>query len=95
MHLLLALTDTSVLELATRTVMITAKLSAPILVVSLAVGLAISLVQSVTQIQEVTLTFVPKLAAVGLVIVLGGHWMLDELVSFTNSLFDVVPQLIR
>jgi len=94
-HLLLALTDTSVLELATRTVMITAKLSAPILVVSLAVGLAISLVQSVTQIQEVTLTFVPKLAAVGLVIVLGGHWMLDELVSFTNSLFDVVPQLIR
>jgi len=92
--MLLALTDTSVLELATRTMFVTAKLSAPILVVSLAVGLAISLVQSVTQIQEVTLTFVPKLAAVGAVIVFGGHWMLDELVGFTTSLFDVVPQLI-
>jgi flagellar biosynthetic protein FliQ len=94
-NLILALTDTSVLELATRTMFVTAKLSAPILVVSLAVGLAISLVQSVTQIQEVTLTFVPKLAAIGAVIIVSGHWMLDELVGFTHGLFDVVPQLIQ
>jgi flagellar biosynthetic protein FliQ len=92
---LLALTDTSVIELATRTILLTAKLSAPILVVSLTIGLAVSLVQSVTQIQEVTLTFVPKLAGVGLVLVVGGHWMLDELVGFTTGLFEIVPQLIQ
>lgn len=92
---LLALTDTSVIELATRTILLTAKLSAPILVVSLAIGLGVSLVQSVTQIQEVTLTFVPKLAGVGLVIVVSGHWMLDELVGFTTGLFEIVPQLIQ
>ena len=95
MNYLLALTDTSVLEIATRTIMITAKLSAPILIVSLVVGLAISLVQSVTQIQEATLTFVPKLAAIGVVVIVSGHWMLDELIDFTNSMFDLVPQLIQ
>jgi flagellar biosynthesis protein FliQ len=93
--MLLALTDTSVLELATRTMLVTAKLSAPILVVSLAIGLGVSLVQSITQIQEPTLTFVPKLAAIGGVILFSGHWMIEELVGFTHSLFDVVPQLIQ
>jgi flagellar biosynthetic protein FliQ len=49
----------------------------------------------VTQIQEVTLTFVPKLIGVGLVLMLGGHWMLAELVGFTNHLFDMVPRLLQ
>jgi flagellar biosynthesis protein FliQ len=93
--MLLAMTDTSVLELATRTMLITAKLSAPILTVSLAIGLGVSLIQSVTQIQEATLTFVPKLAAIGAVILFSGHWMIEELVGFTHSLFDTVPQLIQ
>ena len=88
------MTDASVIELATRTIIVTGKLCAPILVVSLSIGIAISLLQSVTQVQEVTLTFVPKLAGVGLVIVFGGHWMLDELVGFTRSLFEIVPQLL-
>ena len=67
----------------------------PILIVSLAVGLAVSLFQSVTQIQEVTLSFVPKLVGVGLVLMLGGHWMLAELIGFTNHLFDMVPRLLQ
>jgi flagellar biosynthetic protein FliQ len=87
--------DTSVIEIAVQTMIICAKLCAPILVMSLAVGLAVSLFQSVTQIQEVTLTFVPKLIGVGLVLMLGGHWMLGELVGFTNHLFDMVPQLLQ
>lgn len=87
--------ETSVIDIATDTLLVTAKLSAPILVVSLALGLAVSLVQSVTQVQEHTLTFVPKLAGVAVVIVVAGHWMLTELVSFTTQLFDLLPDLLR
>lgn len=87
--------DTSVVEIAVQTMIICAKLSAPILVMSLAIGLVVSLFQSVTQIQEITLTFVPKLIGIGLVLMLSGHWMLGELIGFTNRLFDMVPQLLQ
>jgi flagellar biosynthetic protein FliQ len=85
--------DATVLEIALQAIIIAAKLSAPILLVTLAVGFGISLLQSVTQIQEVTLTFVPKLAAVALVILFAGNWMLAEMVSFTQRLYDMIPQL--
>ena len=88
------MTDTSVVEIATQTMIVCAKLSAPVLLVSLAIGLGVSLIQSVTQIQEVTLTFVPKLIGVGLVVVVGGHWMLAEMVAFTERLFDMIPGLL-
>jgi flagellar biosynthetic protein FliQ len=87
--------DTSVLEIAIQAMILTAKITAPFLAVSLAVGFAVSLFQSVTQVQEVTLTFVPKLAAIGLVLAVGGHWMLSELVSYTTQLFDKIPQLLQ
>lgn len=87
--------DTSVIEIATQTLIVAAKLSAPILIVSLALGLAVSLVQSVTQVQEHTLTFVPKLAGVAVVIMVAGNWMLSELMGFTTHLFDLIPDLIR
>lgn len=87
------MTDTSVLEIALQAMIIAGKLSAPILLVTLAVGFGISLIQSVTQIQEVTLTFVPKLVAVALVILLAGNWMLAELVSFTGGLYEMIPRL--
>jgi flagellar biosynthetic protein FliQ len=85
--------DAAVLEIALQAIIIAAKLAAPILLVTLAVGFAISLLQSVTQIQEVTLTFVPKLGAVALVIMLAGNWMLAELVSFTEALYEGIPRL--
>ena len=88
------MTDTTVIEIAMRMMTVTAKVAAPILITSLVIGLAISLFQSVTQIQEVTLTFVPKLAGVALVIVVSGHWMLGQLISFTHQLFDLIPRLI-
>ena len=88
------MTDADVVEIAVQAIMISAKLAAPILIVSLAIGLGVSIMQSVTQIQEVTLTFVPKLVGVGLVIVLAGHWMLREIIAFTQTLFTELPSLI-
>jgi flagellar biosynthetic protein FliQ len=87
--------DTSIVEIGVQTTIICAKLCAPILLVSLGVGLAVSLFQSVTQIQEATLAFVPKLVGVALVLAVGGHWMLAELVGFTNQLFAMVPRLLQ
>ena len=71
-----------------------AKLSAPVLITALVVGFAISLIQSITQIQEVTLSFVPKAIAVALVLLISGHWMIAEMVSFTNALFEKIPGLL-
>ena len=88
------MTDTAVIEIAIQTMMITAKLAAPILIVSLAIGVAISLIQSVTQVQEYTLTFVPKLGGIALVIVVAGNWMLHEIVRFTQQLFATLPTLL-
>ena len=87
------MTDTAVLEIALQAILIAAKLCAPILLVTLAVGFGISLLQAVTQIQEVTLTFVPKLVAVALVILVAGNWMLAEMVSFTGELYEMIPRL--
>ena len=86
--------DAAVMDIAVQAMIITLKLAAPILAVSLAIGVAISLLQSVTQVQEFTLTFVPKLAGIALVIVVTGSWMLHELISFTQDLFARVPTLI-
>ncbi|HEX8972497.1 flagellar biosynthesis protein FliQ [Oryzihumus sp.] len=88
------MTDSAVVHLAVEAMIIAMKLAAPILIVSLAIGFGISLMQSVTQIQEVTLSFVPKLLGVALVILVTGHWMLGEVVDFTRQLFDTLPQLL-
>ena len=70
------------------------KLAGPILVATLVVGLALSVVQSATQIQESTLTFVPKLAVAAVILVLTGAWSLRVLESFTRELFATIPQLV-
>jgi flagellar biosynthetic protein FliQ len=59
------------------------------------VGVAIGLVQSITQLQEQTLTFVPKFVATGVVIIVAGSWMLNEMVFFTQELLDMVPDLVH
>lgn len=87
--------DTAVIEIALQTMLVALKLSAPILVTSLVIGFAISLFQSMTQIQEFTLSFVPKLVGVGVALLVCGNWMLHELMSFTVDLFARVPDLLR
>ena len=87
------MTDTAVLEIALQAILVAAKLCAPILLVTLAVGFGISLLQAVTQNQEVTLTFVPKLVAVAVVVMVAGNWMLHEMVGFTSDLYELIPRM--
>ncbi|HEY1741299.1 MAG TPA: flagellar biosynthetic protein FliQ [Acidimicrobiia bacterium] len=89
------MTDTNVTQIAIQSILLATKLAGPVLLVSLLIGLAVGLIQSATQIQEQTLTFVPKLVGIALVIVLAGNWMLGQIISFTQNLFDMVPSLIR
>jgi flagellar biosynthetic protein FliQ len=88
------MTETTVLHLAMQTMVIIAKMCAPMLLTSLAVGFGISMFQSATQIQEFTLSFVPKIIAVGIAILVSGHWMLTTMIDFTNQLFASLPSLI-
>ncbi|KRF37447.1 flagellar biosynthesis protein FliQ [Nocardioides sp. Soil805] len=88
------MTDTTVINIALQTMVVALKLSAPILVTSLVIGFTISLFQSMTQIQEFTLAFVPKLVGVGLALLISGGWMLQTLVDFTRDLFAMVPTLL-
>jgi flagellar biosynthesis protein FliQ len=88
-------TDHEVINIAVQSILLATKLAAPILIVALGIGLAIGLLQSATHIQEQTLTFVPKLAGIALVILIAGHWMLGETVAFTHSLFNMIPQLLQ
>lgn len=85
----------AVLDIGLAGLLTAAKLAAPLLITSLLVGFIISLFQSMTQIQEITLTFVPKLIAVGIALVLAGHWMITEIVEFTHMLFDRIPTLVN
>lgn len=84
----------AVLDIALDALVLSAKLSAPVLVTALVVGFVVSLVQSVTQIQEVTLSFVPKALAAAVALLVCGHWMITELVSFTQELFARIPGLV-
>lgn len=86
--------DSAVLEVMSQAMMAAATLAAPVLLTSLAVGLMMGLIQSATQLNEPTLAFVPKFIAVGLVLLLSGGWMLQEMVSFTQELFERVPGMV-
>jgi len=70
-------------------------LSMPMLLVALVVGVAISLFQAVTQIQEMTLTFVPKIIAVFLILVLAAGWMIEKMVAYTQHIFNSIPGLLN
>jgi flagellar biosynthetic protein FliQ len=87
-------TDADITDIAVQTMMLAAKVAAPILLTSLLVGFAISLFQAATQIQEPTLSFVPKVIAVSIALLVTGNWTLSELVSFTHQLFAMLPHLL-
>ena len=88
------MTDTQIVQIALQAMTITAKMCAPILVTALLIGFAISLFQSVTQIQEATLSFVPKAIGVGLALLFSGNWMLQEMITYTSQLFEKLPTLL-
>jgi flagellar biosynthetic protein FliQ len=70
-------------------------LAAPILLVAMVVGLVISILQATTSIQEQTLTFVPKIAAILLVLALLGSWMFGSLANYTRELFSMIPAMAK
>ena len=82
------MTGAEVLDVSRDAIWTIVKVSAPLLVVGLVVGVAISLIQALTQINETSLVFIPKFMAVGTALFLAGAWMLERLGGFARSLFD-------
>ncbi len=89
------MTPETVMAIAQRALEITLLLSAPLLLTALVTGLLVSAFQAATQINEMTLSFIPKLLAVSLALVVAGPWMLKQLVSYTHELIASIPGLIN
>ena len=88
------MTEDTVIQLVVGAVELALKVGLPLLLIGLAVGLVISVFQAITQIQEQTLTFIPKILATVAVLVIGGPWMLDQLLGYTTDLWTAIPDLI-
>jgi flagellar biosynthetic protein FliQ len=87
------MTETYLITFTQNALMVTIMVSAPILLASLIIGSLISLIQAATQINEVTLTFVPKMVGIILIFALLGGWMGQQLISFTMNIFASLPTL--
>ena len=83
-----------VVSLATQAMSLALKLALPLLGVGLVVGVVVSIIQAVTQIQEQTLSFIPKVLAMAAVLVIGGPWMLNQLLSYTSDLWTSIPSMV-
>jgi flagellar biosynthesis protein FliQ len=84
-----------VMTVGSRALEITLMLAAPLLLVALVTGLIVGAFQAATQINEMTLSFIPKLIAMAVTLVVAGPWMLKVLVSYTRELFESIPGLIN
>ncbi len=83
-----------VVEIGQEALWVAVLLAAPILLTALAIGLAIGMLQAATQIQEMTLSFIPKLLAVVVVLAVAGHWLLATLTGFVLELYQSIPMLV-
>jgi len=88
------MTPESVMSLGSQAIHVSLLLGAPMLLVALVVGLVISIFQAATQINEATLSFIPKLLSVFAVLVLAGPWMLAQMLDYIRTLFSSIPQLV-
>ena len=89
------MTPEFVIAFAKQAIILTISLTMPMLGLELIAGLAISVFQAVTQVQEMTLTFVPKILAVFLGLLFAAPWMLEELTAFTANILENIPMYIR
>ena len=87
------MTRDTVVSLTVDAMELAMKIGLPLLLAGLAVGLIVSIFQAVTQIQEQTLTFIPKILATAAVIIVGGPWMLDQLVLYAHDLYSAIPEM--
>ena len=88
------MTPDTVMVIAQEALQVTALLAAPLLLTALGVGLLIGMVQAATQIQEMTLSFIPKLIGVAVALAAAGQWMIGLVVGFTQRLIESIPGLI-
>ena len=88
------MTPETVMTIGRQAIEVTLMLSGPLLLSTLVIGLIVSIVQAATQINEATLSFIPKLVAAFLILLLAGPWMLQLLVDYIRRLFESIPQLI-
>jgi len=88
------MTPEMVLDIGKDALWVTALLAAPLLLSALGVGLLVGMIQAATQIQEMTLTFIPKLIVLAIALLVSGSWMLGLLTDFTIELFRSIPELI-
>ena len=85
----------SVMTMGRHAMEVTLMIAAPLLLVALIIGLVVSIFQAATQINEQTLSFIPKLLAMALAVVVSGPWMLKVMMSYTRELFESIPNLIN
>ncbi len=84
-----------IINLGQATLKTTALIASPLLIGALVTGLIISVFQAVTQINEATLTFIPKMAIIAIIIILAGPWMLDVMTVYTTNLFENISEMVR
>jgi flagellar biosynthetic protein FliQ len=84
----------TVVNLAQQAMTLVMKVGGPLLLTGLVIGLVVSIFQTITQIQEQSLTFIPKIAGVAVVIVVAGPWMLSQLLGYTEELYRNIPTLV-
>lgn len=89
------MTDTTVLDIAQKALTLVLMVSAPLMGLGLTVGLLVSVFQAATQIHEMTLTFVPKLLAMAAALIAFGPWMLKQCMSFTTTMLQSIPSMVR
>jgi flagellar biosynthetic protein FliQ len=83
------------MALVQRALLLALLLSAPMLLFGLVAGLVISVLQAVTQVQEMTLTFIPKMLAIAAALFIFGQWILISMITFTREIFTLLPQAVR
>lgn len=87
--------EATIIDLSRETVLTIVETSMPLLLISLVIGLIISIFQTITSIQEQTLTFIPKFIAIMLVVVLGGNWIMNKCVTLFEALMANIPNYIK
>ena len=90
----MTMTPETVMTIGTHALQVTLLLSAPLLIVALALGLIVGIFQAATQINEMTLSFIPKLLGMAATVVIAGPWMLKVMMDYTRDLFESIPGLI-
>ena len=87
------MTDAQVIEIISDAFRIAATVAGPMLMAALLVGVSVSLLQTITQIQEMTLTFVPKVVSMGLIVLFSGQWMIRTMTNWVISLWSLIPSI--